>query len=67
MQVNDFVRDATLVEAITSDTTSMLAIAGLTVSEWHCLKAYVFYGEILDEEVFNAAKEKVTNFEKKSN
>lgn len=57
MQIDDFVHDAT-------DTTCMLAIAGLTVSEWHCLKAYVFYGEILDEKVFNAAKEKVTNFEK---
>ena len=51
MKLRDFVSEA-------EKAPSLAIIAGLTISEWHCIKLYALHYEIPDEKELNPWSEK---------
>ena len=54
MTIYEFVSEA-------KKAPSLAIIAGLTISEWHCLKLYALHSEIPDEKELHSAIKKVLN------
>ena len=54
MKLYNFVQEA-------QKATSLIAIAGLTITEWHCLKLYALHQEMPDAKELNSAIEKILN------
>lgn len=57
MEIKEFVKNV-------ESCYSFLPLAGLSVREWATIKEYVSSGEIIDQGIFESAKEKIENFER---
>lgn len=57
MEIKEFVEQV-------ENCNSFLPLAGFNVREWITIKKYVTSGEIIDQEIFESAKEKIENFER---